>query len=86
MSEFLGYDPDPGHAERRYTLPLPRLRVVEIQGGGTVREGETLALRGPAYTRTDKLTNTVLWIFHRTRTETIRMRNYVFVTATSETK
>jgi hypothetical protein len=85
MTRFLGYD-RPGHPEKDYILPLPHLRVVEIQGKGTVRIGQTLALRGPAYTQTNKLTNTVLWIFHPARTEIVTMRNYVFVTATAETK
>jgi len=96
LTEFRGYDkPGKGqevklevanHKTNTFIRPLPRLLIEEIQGGGTVRLGETLALRGPAFTSTNKLTNTVLGIFHRTRTETLRNRLYVFVTATAETK
>ena len=84
-TQFLGYD-KPAHPEKDYTLPLPHLRVNEIQGGGTVQMGETLALRGPAFTQTNKLKDTVLGIFHRTHTDIVRKRLYLFVTPISETK
>jgi beta-lactamase regulating signal transducer with metallopeptidase domain len=67
-------------------MPLPHLYVYEMTGKGTVREGETLALRGPEMIFTNTFTNTVLGIFHHKRTETIRTRLYLFVTANSETK
>jgi hypothetical protein len=82
---FLGYD-KPGHPEKNYTLPLPHIRVSEIQGKGTVRMGETLALRGPACTATNKITDTVLGLFHRTHSVTVTTRTYLFVTPSSGTK
>ena len=84
-TRFMGYD-KPAHPAKDYTIPLPHLRVNEIQGGGTVRMGETLALRGPAFTQTNKLKDTVLGIFHRTHTDIERRRLYLFVTPISETK
>jgi hypothetical protein len=57
-----------------------------MTGKGTVREGETLALRGPEMIFTNTFTNSVLGIFHRTHTETVKNRLYLFVTANSETK
>ncbi len=45
--EFLGYD-DPGKPTASKPLrPLPRLRVREVQGIGTVANGHWLLFRGP---------------------------------------
>jgi hypothetical protein len=85
ITQFLGYD-KPAHPEKDYTLPLPHLLVNEIQGGGTVRMGETLALRGAAFTQTNILKDTVLGIFHLTHTDIVRKRLYLFVTPIAETK
>jgi len=96
LTEFRGYDKPAKGQDLKFQesngvpmkalIPLPHLCVSEIQGEGTVREGETLALRGPAFTYKNTITNAVLGIFHRTHTETVRNRFYIFVTATSETK
>jgi hypothetical protein len=85
MTEFVGYD-KPDHPEKDYVLPLPHLRVAEIQGKGTVRMGETLALRGPACSQTNTVT-TLRTDGPRDKPRAeIVMRYYLFVTANSATK
>jgi hypothetical protein len=85
QNRFLGYDRPHDWDKSKTVTPLPHLRISEIQGKGTVRTGETLVLRGPAFTETKVMKSSVLGIFHRTRTETARQRLYLFVTAISET-
>ncbi len=85
VSEFLGYD-DPGtnsvvvHGKDGILsaqLPLPRLRVRNVLGEGTVPPSHSLLIRGPV---TEWVTRTKGSLFRRSRKEVEHRRLYIVVT------
>ena len=98
ITEFRGYD-QPGSADRirvdrghpgfeNAVVPLPRLRIREVNASNTVRNGDVLALRGPLTEETLQFKDKVPIfgdipllgrLFRKESSQTRRSRLYVFV-------
>lgn len=84
VSEFLGYDKPATNLVVQGTdgplsaqIPLPRLRVRQLVGEGTLREGQSLLVRGPV---TEQIERTRRGWFRSARTEVRYRRLYLLVT------
>lgn len=102
-TEFLGYDDpklekvvaeQPGQKSVTGQVPLPRLRVREVQAVTTTKSGETVALRGPLVEETVRFKDKVVVLgdvpllgrlFRKEGKTTLHKRLYVFVTTTEIT-
>jgi len=84
---FIGYDDPgkggsfsgPGGKPIEYVTPLPHFRALQAAAEETVVLGQTLAMRGPLWTETNKIKGHFLV---PTKTKTVRHRLYLFVTPT----
>ena len=97
-TEFLGYDDpksagvtadQPGQKPVTGQIPLPRLRVREVQAVVQVKNGETVALRGPLVDETFRFSDKVVVLgdvpllgrlFRTEGKTTLHKRLYIFVT------
>ncbi|MCK6498858.1 MAG: hypothetical protein L6Q38_05200 [Nitrospira sp.] len=110
VTEFLGYDEPktpgtiqaPGAAPLTYQEPLPRVRVRQTVADGisgaqpaTARPGETIVLRGPLVTETQRNVDKVAVLgdlpllgrlFRNESTSTVRKRLYIFVSPTLDSR
>lgn len=84
VSEFLGYDKPATNLVVQGTdgplsaqIPLPRLRVRQLVGEGTLRAGQSLLVRGPV---TEQIERTRRGWFRSARTEVRYRRLYLLVT------